>query len=311
MRAPSASRSAIRYSSRSPEQTIRVSAQPAVVEHGAHARRSASPGRPSRSARPAGRSPVSRDASHGGVRAGQRVVGVDQERRALRDGGAGTRRTPRRRSGTRGCSCGPSSRWSARRTDTRPRRSRSPRSRRCTRPGPRGAPASAPCARRKPKSTTGRPAAAVDDPAGLGGDQRLEVDLVQEQRLGELARQEVALDAQDRLAGVHDRALRDRRQVAGERDRRQPREQRRRADPRALEVRQRLVAEPQLGEHLDRALEAGGDQVAAIGRQLAGEELERDRLGSLPSARYESAIASSYSSTSSSLGGGGDHPDRR
>ena len=163
----------------------------------------------------------------------------------------------------------------------------------------------------EPEVDHGPPVGGGDDPAGLGRDQRLEVHLVQEQRLDELAREEIALDAQDRLARVHHRALRNGRKLARELDRRQPREQRRRADPRPLEVFQRRVAEPQAGQHLDGALEAGGDEVAPVRRQLAREELERDRLGVL-ALRHVGIGHRQLVLVDEQLGGrGGDQPDRR
>ena len=213
--------------------------EPAVVEHAAHLG-----GQAHQVARVDPHS-LGHDAGlagrlHSGVRPGERVVRVDQERRARgmvaheRDEGLDV---GREREDVAVCH-----RPAGRHAVEIPRRDR--RSRHAAadvrRPGREDAGVGSVCA---PEAEVDhRPAGGGHhDPAGLGGDQRLEVDLVQEQGLGELARQEIALHPQDGLASVHDRALGNGRDLARELDGRQLGEQRRRADPGALEVLQRLL----------------------------------------------------------------------
>ena len=132
-----------------------------------------------------------------------------------------------------------------------------------------------PCARRVPKSTTGRPAAALDDARALRGDQRLQVQLVEQVRLGELRLRQRRLDGQQRLAREGRCALGHRVHIAREAQPGEPVEEARREAPAALERGQRLLAEAQALEVGERVVEAAGEQVVAIRGQRARVQLER------------------------------------
>ena len=111
------------------------------------------------------------------------------------------------------------------------------------------------------------------DPSRLGGDHRLEVDLVQQQGLEQLRLDQRRGHADERLVREPDRPLRHRVDVAAEAE--------------SLEVAQELVVEAErsqvldlgrpeahLGDHPQRRAEPAGDQPVAMGRQPADEELE-------------------------------------
>ena len=113
----------------------------------------------------------------------------------------------------------------------------------------------------------------------LGGDQRLEMQNVDQARLHQLRLRQRRGHAQDRLVGEEHRALRHGVDVAGE------------AKPREL-VEQALPKRPvrasqsmssaekrRLFEKVERLLEPGRHQEAAPRRQLAHEELEYRGLG--------------------------------
>ena len=120
------------------------------------------------------------------------------------------------------------------------------------------------------------PARGADDPGRLRGDHGLKVHLVQQERLGQLAGQAAALDAQQRLAGVDDRPLGHRVDAALEPQRRQMAQQRVADGARAAQVVHRLRTEPEARQVLAGPLEAGRDQEPPVGRHGPHEELEGD-----------------------------------
>jgi len=117
-------------------------------------------------------------------------------------------------------------------------------------------------------------------PGGLRGDQRREVDLVEQGRLHELALQQGALDPQQGLVGEDDAALGHRVEVAGEPAAVEP-GQKRRVEQRAAvvadegrEVVQVRGGRLQAGEVVHGGAEAAGDRVAAPEGLLAKGQVE-------------------------------------
>ena len=113
----------------------------------------------------------------------------------------------------------------------------------------------------------------------LGGDQRLEVEEIHDPRLDELGERQRRGDAEDRLVGEEESALRHGVDVAGEAEAgeivdKAPREPAGRGEPVEIALREVEVFEE--GEHL---VETGGDQKTALARQPPHEELEHRRLG--------------------------------
>ena len=123
------------------------------------------------------------------------------------------------------------------------------------------------------------PPSRLDDARALRGDQRLQVQLVEQVRLGELCFRQGRLDGQQRLAGEGGRALGHRVDVAAEAQPAEPVEEARGEASAALQRRERLVPEAQPFEVGERVVEAAGQQVAAIRGQRAGEQLERGAGG--------------------------------
>ena len=133
----------------------------------------------------------------------------------------------------------------------------------------------------------GAPEAELDDRAstpredgagGLGGEDRLEVAGVHDGRLDELGLADGRGDLQERLIREDDGPLGDRPHVA-----REPQVGKKAEEPivepaRGLEVRERVLGEAEALEVAEDVLEPRGDEERAILRELSHEEAERGGL---------------------------------
>jgi hypothetical protein len=126
---------------------------------------------------------------------------------------------------------------------------------------------------------TGRlsPAGGERDPRRLGRDHRLEVDLVEQQRLQQLRLDPRRGDPHQRLAGERDRAFGHRVDVPGEAELRQIFDEPS-AEPERAHVRQLLHAEAHLADQRQGGAEAGRQQPLAPWRQMPDEQLEHHGL---------------------------------
>ncbi len=116
----------------------------------------------------------------------------------------------------------------------------------------------------------------------MRGDQRLQVDDVEQAALGELRLRQRRGDAQDRLVGEEHGALRHGVDVAGEPEAAQTLEQ---AGGESALARQPFdlgLGERQRLEEVERLLQSCGDEEVALRRQLAHEQLEHGRFVHAP-----------------------------
>ena len=112
----------------------------------------------------------------------------------------------------------------------------------------------------------------------LGGDQRLEMQNVDEPGLDELRLRQRRGDAQDRFAGEKRRAFRHGVHIAGKAKRREIIEHVLSEAAGALEPCDVGRGEAQIFQIVERLLEAGGEQKSAPPRQRAHEKLEHRGL---------------------------------
>ena len=122
------------------------------------------------------------------------------------------------------------------------------------------------------------PAPREDDARGLRGDQRLQVDDVQQAALGELRLRQGRGHAKDRFVGEEHGALGHRVDVAGEAELAQARQQFVGEAPLARQPVDFAVGERERLEEVERLLESGRDQETALSGQLAHEQLEHRGL---------------------------------
>ena len=116
-------------------------------------------------------------------------------------------------------------------------------------------------------------------PRSLGSNQRLEVQDIDETRLGQLRLRQRCGDAQDRLVAEEHRSFRHRMDVAGEMKIGELSEQFLSEAAGSPEPADVLGREAQIFEKIERLFEASRNQKAASGWKLADEEFENRRLG--------------------------------
>ena len=109
---------------------------------------------------------------------------------------------------------------------------------------------------------------------GLGGDQRLKMQDVDQPRFGELCLRHRRGDAQDRFIGEKHRALGHGVHVAGEAKRGEIIEQVLAESPGALEPGDLRRVKAQILEEIERLLQSGGEEKTAAGRKVTEEKLK-------------------------------------
>ena len=134
--------------------------------------------------------------------------------------------------------------------------------------------ASEPCVRRAAKSARGRPCDASTQRADLVARQGLVLDLVDDDGLGELRRDDGRGHFQDRFIGEEQSALGHRADAAGEPELAQVAQEILGKHAGVAQVLHAVVVERQGGQAIERAVHAGGDQVATPGGILAHEKAE-------------------------------------
>src|SRR5205807_2310461 len=117
----------------------------------------------------------------------------------------------------------------------------------------------------------------VDDTCCLRGYQGLMVDDRQEGRLYQLRFDQGTPDAKERLIRERDRPLDHRVHLSAEMKSREILPEalaRSMEDRQGAQIGQRVGVEPQTDEVLDRLFQTGKEQVSAVGREAADEQLE-------------------------------------